>query len=182
VSRDPLPSVITDLADAPVVRPRWSVAIALFLGALAFAILIVCALAMPGCSASQQRTAQAVTVVSAGAGVTALQIANHAAYTAATDALIAAGTVGAAYATASAPITSEFEARGRAIQLLARVVDAVAFRLDNTNAPLDVPGSITLVEGALSVLQHSGVMRPLTIPPEITMAVAALRMLAEGAN
>jgi hypothetical protein len=45
-----LPSILVDELDAPVVRPRWRVAISLFLAALAFLVLVVCALAVHGCT------------------------------------------------------------------------------------------------------------------------------------
>ncbi len=148
------------------------------LAALAFAVLVASMLAAHGCSASQQRTEAAVTIVAAGAGVTALQLASHESYRAATDALMAAGTVGAAYDVATRPIDAEFRARGQAIQVLARTLDVVAHRVDDPNAPLDVVGTLEIVDLALAVLARGAVLPPLAIPPEITNAAAALRVLA----
>jgi hypothetical protein len=148
------------------------------LACLVVAPILVGVLASSGCSASQQRTAGAITVVSAGAGVTALQLTHHDTYRTAVDALHAQGIVGTAYDIATRPLDAEFRARGEAIQLLARAVEAVAVRLDDPNAPLDIPGSLVLVDGAIAFLQRGAVLPPLAIPAQITEAVAALRALA----
>ncbi len=168
----------------PIARPRWTVALMALFGSLAIATLLtVAAVAMGGCSASQQRTETAVTIVGAGAGVQALQLANHAAYRAITGPLHAAGIVGAAYAEQTRAVDAEFNLRGDAIQLLARLLDLAARHIDDPNAPLDPARTLELVEGALVILAHGGgIMAPLAIPPEITTAVAALRIVATGAQ
>src|SRR5258705_13473627 len=117
-------------------RAVLSFFLAICVACLVVAPVLVGVLASSGCSASQQRTEAAVTIVAAGAGVTALQLANHTAYAAATDALIAGGIVGNAYDVATRPIDAEFRARGQAIQVLARTLDVVARRVDDPNAPL----------------------------------------------
>lgn len=147
------------------------------------ALVLALVFALSACSASQQRSETAAAIVAAGAGVQSLQIANHAAYRATTAPLHAAGIVGAAYAEQTRALDVEFNLRGDAIQLLARLLDAYARHIDNPNAPFDPAHSLDLIDGALVVLAHGGgIMAPLVVPTEITTTIAALRILARDAR
>ncbi len=152
---------------------------------LVVAPVLVGLLASPGCTASQNRVAASITIVTAGAAVADLQRQNLHAYTVATDALGAQGLRGVAYLDAARDINTEAEANGEAIQTLAAVLYSAAQDVDSTRNGADfsafqraAAASLEGVDRALTTLSHGTLLPAFVIPPAVTAAIAALRAVA----